>query len=54
MRSLAARGLVLVAAIVLAALVVFARAKTGPVHRLDIATANDLNSYLAGHHEQVR
>jgi undecaprenyl-diphosphatase len=52
-RSLAAASLVLLAALILAALVVFARSKTGAVHRLDVSTANDLNRYLAGHRGQV-
>jgi undecaprenyl-diphosphatase len=50
---LAAVG-VLLAALVLAALVLFARGRSGPVHTFDLNTAAHLNRYLNSHHGQVR
>ncbi|CAN5597526.1 hypothetical protein BH10ACT8_BH10ACT8_08620 [soil metagenome] len=53
MRAIGAVIAVLVAALLLAALVLFARGSSGPVHRFDLSTAANLNRYLTSHHWQL-
>ena len=50
---LVAITLIGLAAALLVALIVFARGRTGAVHRLDVAVADDLNGYVSRHPTEV-
>ncbi|MCU1658169.1 MAG: putative rane protein [Pseudonocardiales bacterium] len=53
-RALLAPAGVLLAALLLTALVVFARSRSGAVHDFDVDTVDDLNRYARGHPGQVQ